>query len=75
MSGMSLQELDAQQGDLLPAREALTRGGFVNAIGNVGYQKINVTPIAVQGLTLLSKNSATANVTVVNGVVLLGGLL
>jgi hypothetical protein len=74
MSGMSLQELDAQQGDLLPAREALTHGGL-NAIGNVGYQKINVTPIAVQGLTLLSKNSATANVTVVNGVVLLGGLL
>ena len=40
MSELSMLELDAQHGELLPAREALSRGGITLAIGSGNWDRL-----------------------------------
>jgi hypothetical protein len=68
---LSIAELDAQQSDLLPAREALNHGGFFLAIGSGNEQNFINKSVALQSWTAKSSNSATSSVTIVNGVVVL----
>jgi hypothetical protein len=71
MMELSIAELDAQQSDLLPAREALNHGGLFVAIGSGNEQNFINKSVALQGLTYKSSNHATSSVTIVNGVVVL----
>jgi hypothetical protein len=63
MSELSIHELEAQHGELLPERETL---GFIlgSFDGNTAIFASN-SATAVQALTLLSKNTAVAAQTIV----------
>jgi hypothetical protein len=73
MSELSITELQTQQGDLLPAREALNRGHVFVAIGSGNLTSIHSKATAIQVLTFGSSNSASSSVVVVNGVGNLNG--
>jgi len=62
MSELSIHELETQQGELLPEREAL--GGFFYNAGVIAH--VNQYVEANQALTLLSKNTAVGVVTIIN---------
>jgi VCBS repeat-containing protein len=67
MSELSMLELDAQHSELLPAREALSRGGITIAIGSGNWTAVSSKAIAIQALTAKSHNSASSTVIVANG--------
>jgi hypothetical protein len=71
MSELSLCELDAQQCDVLPPREALSRGGLHVAIGSGNLTFVHSQATAIQALTFKSSNSASSTVVVINGVVII----
>jgi hypothetical protein len=68
MSELSIHDLETQTGELLPEREAL---GIFTSIGSFNTHVTHVVAInsseAVQALTLLSSNHATAVQTVIVG--------
>jgi hypothetical protein len=67
MSQLSVMELEGQLGDLLPAREALSRGGLVLAVGSNNLTFVHSKATAIQVLTACSSNGASSSVTVING--------
>ena len=69
MMELSIAELEAEQSDLLPAREALNHGFFL-AIGSGNGQYFVNKSTAVQLLTSNSSNSASSSVSIVNGIVI-----
>jgi len=63
MSELSIHELETQQGELLPEREAL--GGYFVNLGI--FAQINQVAVAHQALTALSYNSANNYAAIVWG--------
>jgi hypothetical protein len=71
MSELTMLELDSQHSDVLPAREALSRGGLLFAIGSGNGTFVSSKAWAVQALTYKSSNSASSTVVVFNGLIVL----
>lgn len=69
MSELGIAELDAQQSELLPAREALNHGGLVVVVGSANVTKVHSNAVSIQALTFGSCNSGSSSVTVINGAI------